>query len=83
VIASVKKTGRLIIVHEAPTIGGYGGEIAGAVAQSDAFAYLEAPIVRLGGQDVPPPYNRNLERAMVPQTETIVETVREMVAYRI
>lgn len=83
VIESVKKTGRLVIVHEAPTIGGYGGEIAGAVAQSDAFAYLEAPIVRLGGQDVPPPYNRNLERAMVPQTETIVETVREMVKYRI
>ena len=70
--------GRLLIVHEAPLIGGWGGEIVGAVAQSSAFSYLEAPIVRLGGADVPIPYNRTLERAAVPQTEDIVAAARKL-----
>ena len=43
-------------------IGGFGGEIVAMIAQSEAFAYLEAPIVRLGGVDVPIPYNPRLER---------------------
>jgi pyruvate/2-oxoglutarate/acetoin dehydrogenase E1 component len=83
IIASVKKTGRLVIAHEAPLIGGYGGEMAGLIAQSEAFAYLEAPIVRLAGAETPPPYNRNLERAMVPQVENMVEAVRKLVNYEI
>ena len=83
IINSVKKTGRLLVVHEAPLLGGYGGEIAGMVAQSEAFAYLEAPVVRLGGQDVPVPYNRDLERALVPQVETIVEAAQKLVRYQI
>ena len=66
IIASVKKTGRLLMVHEAPLIGGFGGEIVAMIAQSQAFAYLEAPIVRLGGADVPIPYNPKLEKAAVP-----------------
>jgi pyruvate/2-oxoglutarate/acetoin dehydrogenase E1 component len=83
IVASVQKTGRLIVVHEAPTLGGYGGELAAAIAQSEAFAYLDAPIVRLGGADVPPPYNRNLERAMVPQVPDIVEAARKLVTYEL
>jgi pyruvate dehydrogenase E1 component alpha subunit len=78
IIASVKKTGRLLVVHEAPLIGGFGAEIAAMIAQSEAFAYLEAPIVRLGGADVPIPYNRNLERAAVPQVENIVDAARKL-----
>lgn len=78
IIGSVKKTGRLLIVHEAPLIGGYGGEIAAMVAQSKAFGYLEAPIVRLGGADVPIPYNRNLEKAAVPQIEDIITAARQL-----
>ncbi len=78
VCESVTGTGRLLIVHEAPLIGGWGGEIAGAVAQSSAFSFLEAPIVRLGGADVPIPYNRTLERASVPQTEDIVAAARKL-----
>lgn len=49
------------------------------IAQSSAFAYLEAPIVPLqGGADVPIPYNRNLERAAVPQVEDIVDAARKL-----
>ncbi|GAB4445170.1 MAG: alpha-ketoacid dehydrogenase subunit alpha/beta [Anaerolineae bacterium] len=78
IVASVKRTGRLLIAHEPPLVGGYGGEIAAAVAQSAAFAYLEAPIVRLGGADAPIPYNRTLERASVPQVEDIAEAARRL-----
>ena len=78
VIASVKRTGRLLMVHEAPLIGGFGGEIVAMIAQSEAFAYLEAPIVRLGGADVPIPYNPKLERAAVPQTEDIMLAARRL-----
>ena len=83
IVNSVKKTGRLMVVHEAPLLGGYGGEIAAMVAQSDAFAYLEAPVVRLGGADVPVPYNRDLERSIVPQVDEIVATARDLAGYRI
>jgi 2-oxoisovalerate dehydrogenase E1 component len=78
IIASVERTGRLLVVHEAPLIGGFGGEIVAMIAQSEAFAYLEAPIVRLGGADVPIPYSPKLERAAVPQTDDIVEASRRL-----
>ncbi len=78
VIASIRKTGRLLVVHEAPLLGGFGGELAARIAQSEAFAYLEAPIVRLGGADVPIPYHPRLERAAVPQVEDIVEAARRL-----
>ena len=78
IIESVKHTGRLLMVHEAPLIGGFGGEIVAMIAQSPAFAYLEAPIVRLGGADVPIPYSPKLERAAVPQVEDIVEAARRL-----
>ncbi|MFW5943465.1 MAG: alpha-ketoacid dehydrogenase subunit alpha/beta [Chloroflexota bacterium] len=83
IIASVSKTGRLLVAHEAPLLGGFGGEIAAMIAESEAFAYLEAPIVRLGGADVPIPYNRKLEDAAVPQVEGIVETARRLAALQI
>ncbi len=78
IISSVSKTGRLLVVHEAPLVGGFGGEIAAMIAQSPAFAYLEAPIVRLGGADVPIPYNPRLEKAAVPQVEDIVAAARRL-----
>mgnify|MGYP000473533585 CR=1 FL=1 len=56
-------------------------DLAAAIAQSEAFAYLDAPIVRLGGAEVPPPYNRNLERAMVPQTPDMVAAAQKLVNY--
>ena len=77
----MKKTGRLLVVHEAPLIGGFGGEIAAMVAQSPAFAYLEAPIMRLGGADVPIPYNPKLEKAAVPQIDDIVAAARKLANY--
>jgi pyruvate/2-oxoglutarate/acetoin dehydrogenase E1 component len=79
IIESVKRTGRLLIAHEAPLVGGFGAEIAAMLAQSEAFAYLEAPVVRLGGADVPIPYNRALEQATVPQVEDIAVAAQRLV----
>lgn len=81
IIESVKKTGRLIVVHEAVEMGGFGGEVVARVAASEAFAYLEAPIRRLAGLDIPIPYNRQLEYHTVPQSENIVEEARKLFAY--
>jgi pyruvate dehydrogenase E1 component beta subunit len=75
---SVTKTGRLLIVHEAPVTGGFGGELAAVVAGGEAFDRLDAPIRRLAGRDIPIPYNRGLERAAVPQVEDIVAAAREL-----
>lgn len=77
-IDSAKKTGRVLIVHEACQTGGYGGEIASVIADSEAFFYLDAPIKRLCGLDVPIPYCPELERNVVPTVETVTQAVREL-----
>jgi len=82
-VRSVKKTGRVLIVHEACKTGGYGGELAAMIAGSEAFDYLDAPIVRLAGRDMPIPYNRNLEYHTVPQVEDIVEAARQLARGRV
>jgi pyruvate/2-oxoglutarate/acetoin dehydrogenase E1 component len=78
IVRSVAKTGRVLITHEAPQTGGFGAELAAVVAESEAFDYLDAPICRLGGRDIPIPYNRILERATVPQVEDIVASARAL-----
>ncbi len=79
VLASVRKTGRLVCVYEAVKTLGIGAEISAMVAESDAFDFLDAPILRLGGTENPIPYNPELERASVPQVEGIVAGVRDLV----
>lgn len=80
IINSVKKTGRLLVVHEAPQTGGWAGEIMAVVSDSEAFDYLDAPMRRLAGKDVPIPYNRYLEAAAVPQENDIEAEIRAIVA---
>jgi pyruvate dehydrogenase E1 component beta subunit len=70
-VESVCKTGRVLIVHEAVLTGGFGGEIAARIAASRAFYYLDTPILRLGGAEVPIPYNPVLEKRATPQEEDI------------
>jgi acetoin:2,6-dichlorophenolindophenol oxidoreductase subunit beta len=78
IIQSVIKTGRVLIVHEACKTGGYGGELAATIAESEAFDYLETPIMRLAGRDMPVPYNRTLEYHTVPQVENILGAARKI-----
>ena len=79
VLASVRKTGRLVCVYEAVKTLGIGAEISAMVAESDAFDFLDAPILRLGGTENPIPYNPELERASVPQVNGIVAGVQDLV----
>jgi len=83
IIESVKKTGRLACVYEGVRTLGIGAEISALVAESEAFDYLDAPILRLGGAEAPIPYNPVLEKAAVPQTEDIVARVRDLLTNRI
>src|SRR5437588_8557999 len=78
IIDSVKKTGRLIVTHEAYTRGGYGAEIISRVVNS-AFDYLDAPPQRVCARDVPVPYNATLETAALPQVEDLVAAARALV----
>lgn len=79
IIQSVIKTGRALIVHEAVKTGGYGGEVVSRIMESEAFDYLDAPIRRLAGLDIPIPYNRTLEYHTVPQVDSIVSEVKKIV----
>lgn len=81
VLKSVKKTGRLLIVHEDNLTGGVGAEVA-AIAAAEAFEYLDAPISRLCGPDVPTmPFAETLENAYMPSTEKVAEALRKLAAY--
>jgi len=80
IIESAKKTGKVLIVHEACQRGGFGGELVSVIADSDAFFYLDAPIKRLGGLDVPIPYNPKLEAQVVPTEEKIIKAVKELLS---
>jgi 2-oxoisovalerate dehydrogenase E1 component len=79
VLESVKKTGRCLIVHEAPAAGGFGGEVAAVVAR-DAFAWLDAPVQRLGGLDTPIPAAQALEEIFSPKAR-LLPTVRALLEY--
>ncbi|HYZ39430.1 MAG TPA: pyruvate dehydrogenase complex E1 component subunit beta, partial [Stellaceae bacterium] len=80
VVSSVKKANRIVSVEEGWPFAGIGSEIA-AIMMEECFDWLDAPVKRVTGKDVPLPYAANLERLAVPQVEDIVAAARE-VAYR-
>ncbi len=78
-LASVRRTHRLLVVHEAVKRGGYGAEIVSLIAE-EAFDDLDAPPRRLAGLETPIPYAQHLEKSVVPQVEDIVRAAKELVA---
>ena len=80
IIQSVKKTGRAVIVHEAPTFGGFGGEIAGILADK-AIDYLDGPIKRVGALFTPIPNWIKMEEYYLPSVEKIVNAVAETIRF--
>jgi len=72
----VKKTGRLVTVHEAHRTMGFGTEIAASVTEK-AFKYLDAPPIRIGSKMCTLPFNMELENAVVPQVDDIVAAAKE------
>jgi len=77
VIRSVKKTNRAVIVEDDWKFGGFAGELSAQIMER-AFDWLDAPVARVCGKDVPMPYNRNLEFAALPSEEDVVEAVLAM-----
>jgi 2-oxoisovalerate dehydrogenase E1 component beta subunit len=80
IVESVKKTGRLLVVHEDTRTGGIAGEIAIRVNEK-AFEWLDAPILRVTAIDAPVPYSGSLEDYFLPQTEDVVTATRYLAAY--
>jgi pyruvate dehydrogenase E1 component beta subunit len=78
VVASVKKTNRIVTIEEGWPFAGIGSEIA-AIMMEECFDWLDAPVKRVSGKDVPLPYAANLERLAVPEVEDIVVAAREVV----
>jgi pyruvate/2-oxoglutarate/acetoin dehydrogenase E1 component len=79
ILNSVRRTGRVVIVHDSPQFGGYGAEVA-AIIGSDpvCFTNLEAPVVRICGKESPIPFSPELEKQVVPLKEEIVVAVRRL-----
>jgi 2-oxoisovalerate dehydrogenase E1 component beta subunit len=78
--ASVRKTGKLLIVHEARRTGGIGSEIAARIAQ-DCFEDLDGPVVRLAARDVHTPFAPAMEEYVLPNQDKITEAIRKLAAY--
>jgi 2-oxoisovalerate dehydrogenase E1 component len=80
VLASVRKTGKLLIAHEAPKSGGFGAEIAAQIAEA-AFTVLDAPIMRIGGKNCAVPYCKILEDEVLPQRHNLEQALRQLALY--
>ena len=80
--ASLERTGRLVIAHEAPTTNGFGAEIA-AIASESFWDLLKGPIVRVCGRDTPVPYAPELEGFVLPDAQRITESVRRMMSQEV
>jgi 2-oxoisovalerate dehydrogenase E1 component len=80
VLASVRRTGRALIVHEDQVTGGFGAEVAARIADG-AFSWLDAPVKRVAYPDRPSPYAKLLERQLLPDKDRVLAAARELLAY--
>ena len=80
VLASARKTSKVLVLHEDSRTGGFGGEIAATIAE-EAFEDLDAPIKRIAAPDTPVPFSPPLEKAFIPQVDDVVAGLRELAEY--
>jgi len=80
VLESVRKTSKVLVLHEDTRTGGFGGEIAATIAE-EAFEDLDAPVKRVAAPDTPVPFSPGLEKAYIPQVDDIVAALRELAGY--
>ncbi|HOY52221.1 MAG TPA: transketolase C-terminal domain-containing protein, partial [Prolixibacteraceae bacterium] len=79
-IASVKKTNLVLVVHEDKVHGGFGGEVA-SILMEEAFEWLDAPVRRVGSTFTPVGFHRELEKAILPNTDKIYAAAKELLTY--
>ncbi len=80
VLASVRKTSKVLVLHEDTRTGGFGGEIAATIAE-EAFEDLDAPVKRVAAPDTPVPFSPPLEKAFIPQVDDVTAALRELAEY--
>jgi 2-oxoisovalerate dehydrogenase E1 component beta subunit len=80
VLESVKKTSKVLVLHEDTRTGGFGAEIAATIAE-EAFEDLDAPVKRIAAPDTPVPFSPPLEKAFIPQVEDVAAGLRELAEY--
>src|SRR5207237_1665392 len=80
VLESVRKTSKVLVLHEDTHTGGFGGEIAATIAE-EAFEDLDAPVKRVTAPDSPVPFSPPLEKAYIPQVEDVVAGLRALAEY--
>ena len=80
VLESVRKTSKVLVLHEDTRTGGFGAEIAATIAE-EAFESLDAPLKRITAPDSPVPFSPPLEKAYIPQVSSVVQGLRELAAY--
>jgi 2-oxoisovalerate dehydrogenase E1 component len=80
ILESVRKTNRVLVLHEDSEFMGFGAEISAQIAD-ETFRYLDAPVRRVGGAFTPTPYAEKLESAVLPQDQDVYDEVRELLAY--
>jgi pyruvate dehydrogenase E1 component beta subunit len=78
ILESARRTGRVVVVHEAARRGGVGGDIA-AMIMEEAYDDLDGPVVRIAGRNTPIPYNLNIEKVCIPSVEDVIEGVLKLV----
>jgi pyruvate/2-oxoglutarate/acetoin dehydrogenase E1 component len=80
ILESVRKTSKVVVLHEATRSCGVGAEVAALIAE-EAFEDLDGPVVRVTAPDSPIPFSPPLERAVLPQVDDVKEACRELLAY--
>jgi 2-oxoisovalerate dehydrogenase E1 component beta subunit len=80
VLESVRKTSKVLVLHEDTRTGGFGGEIAATIVE-EAFEDLDAPVKRIAAPDTPVPFSPPLEKAFIPQPELVARGLRELAEY--
>lgn len=80
IVRSIKKTHRVLIAHEDKVFGGFGGELA-AIAASECFSWLDAPVERVGSEFTPVGFNRILERAILPNADKVLAAARKVLSF--
>jgi 2-oxoisovalerate dehydrogenase E1 component len=80
IINTVKKTSKALVVHEDKVFGGFGGEIVSLINEN-AFEYLDAPVLRVGSAFTPIGFSRILEKAILPNTERIMDAALKLLKY--
>jgi 2-oxoisovalerate dehydrogenase E1 component beta subunit len=80
VLASVRRTSKVLVLHEDTRTGGFGAEIAATIAE-EAFEDLDGPVMRLAAPDTPVPFSPALEKAFIPQVEDVANALRKLAAY--